>query len=278
MKLTNSHYTGSKGRKSLIDLEIPNQYNGELIVFVHGFMGFKDWGAWHLVQQFFSERNYGFCKFNLSHNGGTIENGIDFPDEQAFGHNCYSYEIADIESALKWLTQENVEWKELHFIGHSRGGGDVLLAGRNLQEKYSIGSIHTWAAISDIGMRFPLDEAHETWRKEGVRYIENSRTHQKLPQYFSLYLDFEQHADALSIRKAIAALTMSVFHYHGDQDTSVPISEGYDLAEWNQTELQVIAGADHVFNAKHPWEEKKLPEALHKLCEETWKNLNEKRL
>ena len=57
-KLANSTYIGSAGRPSLIDLEIPETFNGELILFVHGFMGFKDWGAWHLVQQFFTEKNY----------------------------------------------------------------------------------------------------------------------------------------------------------------------------------------------------------------------------
>jgi hypothetical protein len=96
MKLLNSTYTGSAGRQSLIDVEIPENFNGELIVFVHGFMGFKDWGAWNLVQQFFIQENYGFCKFNLTHNGGTIENGMDFPDEEAFGNNRYSYEVNDL--------------------------------------------------------------------------------------------------------------------------------------------------------------------------------------
>ena len=71
MKLSNSTYTGSAGRKSLIDLEIPEKFNGELILFVHGFMGFKDWGAWNLVQQYFTGKNYGFCKFNLNHGVGA---------------------------------------------------------------------------------------------------------------------------------------------------------------------------------------------------------------
>jgi len=67
MKYKNSIYIGAKEKESLIDLEIPKQFNGQIIIFIHGFMGFKDWGAWNLVQQFFTVKGYGFCKFNTSH-------------------------------------------------------------------------------------------------------------------------------------------------------------------------------------------------------------------
>ena len=89
-------YTGSNNRKSLIDLEIPENFNGELLVFVHGFMGFKDWGAWNLMQEYFTKKGFGFCKYNATHNGVTIENRIDFPDEQAFGESTYSKELNDL--------------------------------------------------------------------------------------------------------------------------------------------------------------------------------------
>jgi pimeloyl-ACP methyl ester carboxylesterase len=273
MKLVNSIYTGSNGRQSLIDLEIPENFNGNLIVFVHGFMGFKDWGAWNLVQQFFTERGFGFCKFNLSHNGGTIENGIDFPDEKAFGENCYSYEVQDIESVLHWMIQQVKNIQGIHLIGHSRGGGDVILAGRNLQTTFPLRSIHTWAAISNIGSRFPQDLALEEWKKEGVRYIENGRTKQNLPQYFSLFEDYETHSESLNIESAVRALNIPIFPYHGDKDTSVPIKEGKDLAHWISKDLCIISGADHVFGASHPWGSEDLPEQLLELCEQTLENI-----
>ncbi len=273
MKLSNSTYTGSAGRQSLIDFEIPEKYNGQVLVFVHGFMGFKDWGAWNLVQQFFTERGYGFCKFNLSHNGGTIENGIDFPDETAFGENCYSYEVQDIEAALHWMIQQAKNIQGIHLIGHSRGGGAVILAGRNLQTTFPLRSIHTWAAISNIGSRFPQDLTYEQWKKEGVRYIENGRTKQKLPQYFSLYEDYKRNASELNIEIAIKNLRIPITLYHGDKDTSVPIEEGYDLAKWKGLDLHVIKNADHVFGAMHPWRNAVLPSTLLELCELTLNHL-----
>ena len=66
-------------------------------------MGYKDWGCWNLVEQFFIENNYAFLKYNVSHNGGTIENPIDFDDLNAFSENNYSKEIEDFEAIQKRL-------------------------------------------------------------------------------------------------------------------------------------------------------------------------------
>lgn len=274
MILSNSTYTGSAGRQSLIDLEIPENFNGELLVFVHGFMGFKDWGAWHLVQRFFTEKGYGFCKFNLSHNGGTIENGSDFPDEEAFGRNCYSYEVADIGCVLNFLLSEVPNLISIRLIGHSRGGGAVILAGQKFADSFPISSIHTWAAISDIGMRFPSGTELEDWKNTGVRYVKNGRTHQDLPQYFSLYEDFKRNESELNIQQAIQNLNIPISIHHGDQDTSVPIAEGESLARWAHVGLHVIPGADHVFGASHPWTSSNLPEELTVLCEQTLLEMN----
>ena len=53
----------------LADIYYPNISNGCLVVFCHGFKGFKDWGAWHLVAEKFAQDGFIFLKFNFSHNG-----------------------------------------------------------------------------------------------------------------------------------------------------------------------------------------------------------------
>ena len=67
-----------------------------LIVFCHGYKGFKDWGAWDLVAKAFLDAGFFFVKFNFSHNGGTMEQPIDFPDLDAFAENNYSKELDDL--------------------------------------------------------------------------------------------------------------------------------------------------------------------------------------
>ena len=63
--IINASYVGSESRKSLIDLSIPQINNGKLIVFIHGYMGYKDWGCWNLVEKYFNKLGYSFCKFNI---------------------------------------------------------------------------------------------------------------------------------------------------------------------------------------------------------------------
>ena len=56
----------------------PNQNPKPIVIFCHGYKGFKDWGAWHLVAETFAREGFFFLKFNFSHNGGTIDQPIDF--------------------------------------------------------------------------------------------------------------------------------------------------------------------------------------------------------
>ena len=128
MTQTQRHtYTGAHARKSLYELTTSPEHQ-ELIVFVHGFMGFMDWGAWHLVRDFFTNAGFDFCRFNLSHNGGTPTEPIDFPDAEAFGQNTYSKELFDISSVLNHLESWHRTYQKIHLIGHSRGGGMVLFS------------------------------------------------------------------------------------------------------------------------------------------------------
>ena len=263
--IINGSYVGSDNRESLYDLSIPMQFNGQLIIFVHGFMGFKDWGAWHLVQEYFTEKGFAFCKFNLSHNGGTVQNGIDFPDEESFARNTYSFEVNDIKCSSNQIIPYFEKTPEIHLIGHSRGGGAALLAAKEIGSK----TLSLWASISSIASRFPTNEALKKWEEDGIRYVENSRTKQALPQYFSLFQDFQENHKRLDIEIAARSLECAVSVFHGKQDKSVDLSEGELLAKWLNVDLFILENTDHVFGSKHPWKENQLPIALNKLCAET---------
>jgi pimeloyl-ACP methyl ester carboxylesterase len=265
MKIKNASYSGAKGRTSLIDLEIPEEFNGEIIIFIHGFMGFKDWGAWNLVQQFFVQENYGFCKFNTSHNGGTADNGIDFPDPESFGNNTYSKEIEDFKLVVQWLNDKVDQWNG-HVIGHSKGGAIALIGGTQIEE---ISSISTWASISSIGERFPKGQLLKEWGKKGGRFVKNGRTHQELPQKFELFQDFLNHADDYDLQKICSQNEKPIFIAHGENDTTVEINNGRRLAEWANVKLCVIKNTDHVFGSKHPWESLKMSNSLNNLCKWT---------
>tara|TARA_A200000113_G_scaffold219769_1_gene228939 strand:- start:445 stop:1278 length:834 start_codon:yes stop_codon:yes gene_type:complete len=267
MELKNNTYHGADGKESLIDLEIPKAFNGQIIIFIHGFMGFKDWGAWHLVQHFFTKMGYGFCKFNTTHNGGTIKNGIDFPDPKSFGQNTYSKEIADLKAVVNWIDHRVDSWNG-HLIGHSKGGAIALISGQYIP---CIRSISTWASIASIEERFPKGSALEEWKSTGFRKIKNGRTLQDLPQSIELWEDFQRHKSNYDLKQICEECQKPLFISHGKNDTSVGLDSGERLSKWSNTKLNIIENADHVFQSKHPWIEETLPNALKALCEQTEK-------
>ncbi|MDA7803470.1 alpha/beta hydrolase [Crocinitomix sp.] len=258
----NKIYTGSAGRKSLFDCTIPDNPKA-LIIFVHGYKGYKDWGAWNLMEDFFVKAGFGFIKFNLTHNGGTVDNPIDFDDLEAFGKNCYTFEINDldiiIEEVYRMASQELELTIPIYLLGHSRGGGVALLAGS--RNKY-ISKIISLAGISDIGVRFPVGDELMDWERDGLYYVQNGRTKQEMPHFYSFYIDYLNHQEELNIEKEAKLKTKDFLQIHGDMDLSVSISEGLAVANWTNTELVIIKGAGHTFGAQQPWEFDYLPEDL----------------
>jgi dipeptidyl aminopeptidase/acylaminoacyl peptidase len=228
-------------------------------------MGFKDWGAWNLMKDYFLNKGFGFCKFNLTHNGTTVEKPQDFADLVAFSQNRYSYEKNDVISVFNWIQNKvDLSTVSLHLMGHSRGGGIALLCASDSR----VLSVITLAAISSIEKRFDLsEEIMDNWKKTGVRYVKNGRTHQEMPHFIEQFTDFETHRSELNIRKACMALKKPLLILHGDQDESVSIEEGKAIAAWTKQLLHVIHDANHTFGASHPYLENTLPIGLQDCCD-----------
>ncbi|MFK7787501.1 MAG: alpha/beta hydrolase family protein [Crocinitomicaceae bacterium] len=259
----NAQYLGANNRSSLYDLTIPKNWNKRLIIFNHGYMGYKDWGAWYLMEDFFLQKGFGFLKFNISHNGGTVENGIDFPDLEAFSENRYSYELKDMNAIIALALEKVKDSEEIYLVGHSRGGGMVLLQSWHP----AITKIAALAPISDIGKRFPSGEQLDNWKSEGVRYTTNGRTKQQMPHKYLQYEDFHQHKERLDIESYSRDPKIPICVIHGEDDPSVKIEEGEAIAKWAEVDLIRIPNEQHTFGAKHPWTEKELPLGLQKVCE-----------
>lgn len=263
INLKNQHFSGAANKQSLIDLVIPEDFNGKMILFIHGFMGYKDWGAWNLMQDFYTSKGFGFCKYNVSHNGTTIDNPTEFNDLTAFANNSYTKELEDLKSALNWLENQFDELPKIYLVGHSRGGGIALLGSKDER----VYRVVTLAAISSIEKRFPEGKQLQVWQTQGTKYTLNGRTNQKMPQLFSQYEDFIANKEILDIQKSCETSTKRTLVIHGDADTSVEIEEGHEIARWLKTRLFEIEEADHTFGAKEPWDSTELPEHLEKVCD-----------
>ncbi len=262
---------GSDGRLMPVDLVYDDSSkNPPVILFCHGFKGFKDWGAWSLMGSAFAKAGYAFISFNYSHNGGTVENPIDFPDLEAFGNNNYSKEVADTISMLDWIEQLDapIDKNRNILMGHSRAGGIATLV---TAHDPRVKAVITLAAVADYGERFPNDL--ESWKKDGVFCIKNGRTNQDMPLYFQFYEDWLKNQNDLEILKAARGITVPHIILHGSADSTVTVENAARLHEANPaSELRIITGADHVFGSSHPWNENYLPAHLNQVvqCSVNW--------
>ncbi len=244
-----------------------------LVIFCHGYKGFKDWGAWDLVAQAFADAGFFFVKFNFSHNGGTMEEPIDFPDLEAFAENNYSKELEDLKDVMDYFhSMENPFYIEINpnsliLIGHSRGGG---IAAIMASEDNRISQLITWASVGDFGNRMGSPTEIEQWKQEGVKYVLNARTKQQMPHNFQFYEDFKANEIRLTIASAIKNSRVRHLIIHATEDPSVSFQEAKNLKTWNpQSELIPIMESDHVFGATHPWSSPKMPEKLQTVVSKT---------
>ncbi len=238
-----------------------------IVIFCHGYKGFKDWGAWNLMGKKFSKEDFVFIKFNFSYNGGTVENPLDFPDLEAFGNNNYTKELDDLKRVIDWCFTKNDFNKEMNLenisiIGHSRGGGVVCI---KAEEDIRVKKVISLAGVSDFKKRSSTTGELKEWKEKGVKFVLNSRTKQSMPHFYQFYEDFIKNEKRLTIRRAVENLKKPYCIIHGDADTSIFIKEAEDLNKWNvNSDLKIIKGANHVFGAKHPWKEEKMPSDLEK--------------
>lgn len=273
-KQVNIPLKGKHGRPVITDVFYSDEgENKSVLIFCHGYKGFKDWGAWNLMAEEYAKRGFLFVKFNFAFNGGTLEEPIDFPDLDAFGENTYTKELDDLEVLLDWMFSQDFPYAEIAdltnigLMGHSRGGGVVVI---KAEEDRRIKKLITLASVSDFGDRFPKGEQLAAWEQKGIAYIENERTKQQMPHLFDFYEDFKANEERFTISRAAKALRISTLIIHGTADETVGIEDAYDLKKWiNDSELVILEGSDHVFEVSHPWEKQHMTPAMDEIVEKT---------
>ncbi len=266
---------GAAGKPIALDIFYTDPKTAKpVVIYAHGFNGFKDWGNADIIAGQFAAAEYVFVKFNFSHNGTTPQHPEEFTDLEAFGNNNYTKQLFDIKAVVDWVCNaynihiKAIDTNSICLIGHSMGGGiSILHAAKDNRIKKLI----TWAAISECKTPWTnwSKEKIQEWKRTGVEYYLNGRTKQNMPLYYQLHQDYLHNAALLNIEIAMHSLTIPALICHGTLDTAVPIEKAHDLHNWQPSSKIFTVESDHVFGRMHPWKSDALPQAMQAVVDET---------
>lgn len=232
-------------------LDLPPEPRG-LVVIVHGFKGFKDWGFFPWVSARLGACGVASVRFDMSRNGIGERPG-EFDRLDLFAGDTYLRELDDLRRVLGWASDVGeLDSLPLFLMGHSRGAGVAILGARWF-DNGAIRGIVTWSGIARADRW--SDETKREWRRRGVLEVPNLRTGQIMRISTAVLDELEERRADLDILAATAALECPLLIVHGRADETVPASEAEDLAAaTNNASLVLLENATHTFGAKHPFE------------------------
>jgi predicted alpha/beta-hydrolase family hydrolase len=225
-----------------------------ILLFCHGFKGFKDWGSFPYAAEELSKRGMAVIRFNFSCNG-VGESLTEFDELEKFSRNTYARELADLSILVTWILEERLpvtarfDKEKLFILGHSKGGADAILFGANHP---AVKGIITWNGVAHV------DLFDESLRREiaenGIGYIANARTGQQMPITREVIEDVDRNAAEYDLLSKVGAMPQPLCIIQGEKDF-VRLVKGADRlhAAARHSELHWIADGDHTFNTRHPF-------------------------
>ncbi len=254
--------TGAEGAPIRGDLYLPDAARAPLVIVIHGFKGFKDWGFFPWLGAHLAQAGLAAACINLSH-CGVGDNPETFERLDLFERDTWSKRLHDtrqvIEAARHNLLSDKGEPNpgRLGLLGHSMGGAAALLAAT---EDPGVRSIATLAGVA-YANRIPEDIAREQLRHLGHVAIKNSRTGQVMRigrEFFEEIWADPQRYDTLAAASRVSAPWLIV---HGADDATVPLAEAHELLqaanagphEGENVRMLTLDGTGHTFDASHPF-------------------------
>lgn len=227
------------------NLEVPERAKS-LVVIIHGFKGFKDWGFFPWLAEHLHRERFAVCRFNMSRSG-IGEEAESFDRLDLFAEDTYSTQLRDLQRVIDYA-QSQAPGLGTFLLGHSRGGGIALLGAASVP---NLRGVVTWSAIANVD-RWD-DAMKREWRERGYLDNVNTRTNQNMRMTTAILDDYEANHEQLQILASTQRLQVPLLVVHGGRDESVHVDEGRRIAQQlTDASLFVIPSASHTFNAIHP--------------------------
>jgi dipeptidyl aminopeptidase/acylaminoacyl peptidase len=239
-----------------------------VILFLHGFKGFKDWGTFPLICKRLSKGGFAVVAVNFSLNG-IGENLLRFDRLDLFSRETLSQDLDDVGSVLDAIkrgeiTAEGMQLNsnDIGILGHSRGGQTAIAA----VAEYEIECLVTWSAVADYNARWS-DTMKSDWETRGVTDIKNGRTGQIMPVKKGVYDDARENSSRVIALNRVEELEIPALFIHSRDDEAVPADNArqlYEACGSPQKELLWLENTGHTFGGTHPFESDDFPPALQR--------------
>lgn len=222
------------------------------VILCHGFKGFKDWGFFPALARALARRGHGVLSFNHSH-GGIGPDEESFTELDLFAEQTHSRNVEEIRMVLDAVTGGTLfprRPRAIGLFGHSRGGGEAVLAAA---EDPRVTALVTWSAIATVERW--NEEQVACWERGESIYVENSRTGQRMPLSPAYWEDVRENRARLDIVRAAGLVSAPWLIVHGAEDETVPRTDARRLfdAAGGEAELFLVEGAGHTYGAVHPF-------------------------
>lgn len=248
-----------------------------VILFLHGFKGFKDWGAFPDACEYLARHGFCVLSFNFSKNG-VGKNMLEFDQPELFEKETLSSDLNDVGDIISHLKngvlrsdQVMINTDIIGIIGHSRGGHTAITAAA---EYPGVQAVVTWSAVANYNNRWSEQMVND-WESKGYTEIINSRTGQTLKLGKIVYDDALENTDRLMASRRVKELYIPALFIAAKNDEAVPHSDSKKLfrsCPSDDKEIKLIKDTGHTFGTAHPFEDENFPGPFDELLEstETW--------
>lgn len=231
-----------------------------VVVYLHGFKGFKDWGPFPTMLEALTSAGYITLAFNFSHNG-IGEDLLTFSEPERFAQNTLTRDLEEVEDVLAAVLDQQLpidpallDTNRIALIGHSRGAATAIVAGSRME---SVKAVIALAPVARF-IRWTKRQADE-WHQAGFVEITNQRTGQILRLNSSFLDDYEAHRNELDILAAARKLAVQRKPFlilTGSEDLTAPVHESQEIAEAASgapSKFEIIPNTGHTFGTEHPF-------------------------
>lgn len=251
-----------------------NSISFPVIIFMHGFKGFKDWGPFPDVCEELARAGFGVVAMNFSLNG-VGDNKTEFDRLDLFERETISQDLKDIKSVIDALqrgvisdSHSNLNTDHIGLLGHSRGGQTAIVAAAEYE---AVKCLVTWSAVANYLDRWS-DAMKKDWEEKGVTEIKNSRTGQMMKMGKVVYEDVVQNEEDILAIHRVKDVRIPTLFIHGRDDETVPMQDSEKLhiaCSAKEKELRMVANGTHTYGGAHPFESHEFPKPLAEVLEWT---------